>query len=156
MCKSCDNLNKSLSTRCYVAWVRKFLPKLHGKQRNWCWNYRGTAWFCLVLRIWSIFLFFANFLIHGFEFVSKLWDVEYCTIGGGGVTESCVWTLRGCANGSTLRGGAGVLVIFGGRIFLFWLHSKIGGNGSICKWGWDGIHWKMWLIWFIVFFVASP
>ena len=121
------------------------------KKKNWCWTCCGATWFGLVLRVWGIFLYFEIFLIHVFECGSKIGIVEGCILGGGVGDVSHVCTIRGCATGSTLRVGAGVLDIFGGRIFLFWIYGNIGGNSNICKWSWAVLLCKMWAIRLITF-----
>ena len=95
-------------------------------------------------------------LIHGFECGSKLGGVEGLYLGGCVGAESCVCTLIGCKTGCTLRDGAGVLMVFWCWIFAFWLCGSIGGNGKICKRGWDMLLCKMREIWLNAFFVASP
>ena len=65
----------------------------------------------------GFFLFFANLLIHGFECRYKLGYFEKFTLVGVVDDDSCVCALGGCANSFILGGGAGVLVVFGGRRF---------------------------------------
>ena len=66
----------------------------------------------MALRIWGVFLYILNILIHWFECVSNLGDVEGYSLGGGVGAESCVCTLGRCETGSTLGAGAGVMMIF--------------------------------------------
>ena len=82
-------------------------------------------------------------LIHGFECGSKLVDVDGFTLGGYVGADASVFTLGGCTAGSTLVSGAVGMVIFCGKIFLFWIFGNIAGNGKICKQGWTVLLCKM-------------
>ena len=95
-------------------------------------------------------------LIHGFGCGSKLEDVEGYSLGGGLGAYWYVFTLGGFETGPTLRVGTGMLVIFWSWILPIWVCGSSGGNGKICKRGWDVLFCKMWEIWLITFFVASP
>ena len=132
----------------------EIFPKLRREQRNQCWTFRGVTCVFLVLIIWGIFLYFVIFLIN--RIGSKLGGVEGCSIGGGVGSDSCVFTLRYCETGFTLGAVAGMMVISGGWIFSFWICGSIGGNSKTCMRGWAVLIFKMWAIWLIDFFVASP
>ena len=125
-------------------------------QRNLCWTCQGATCVFLVLGIWGDFKYFVNVLIHGFGSGSKMIDAEGFSLG------CCVgdywssFTLGFCKTGSTLRASTGMLGIFWSWRFSFWVYGSSGGKGIICKHGWDVIMWKVWEIWLITFFVASP
>ena len=146
MWKECGKLKRWLATRCCVAWVWKFCLKLRSNCLKRCWTYLGAACVFLDLGIWGDLKYFVFFLIHGFGCGSKLGDVEGCSIGGGVGANWSVCTLVGCENGSTLGYGTGMLEIFWSWIFSLWFYGSIGGNGKICKRGWDVVLCKMWEI----------
>ena len=112
--KVCINFNKWRATRWCAYWVRKLLPILHGKQRGWCWIWRGAPCFSLVGIIWDIFLLLYNFLIHGFENIFELGDGECFTFRSGVGAAIGVCTLWGCTTGASLRDGASRFAMIGG------------------------------------------
>ena len=76
-------------------------------------EFSGVPLVCfLVLIIWGIFLYILNLLIN--RIGSKLGDVEGISLGGVVGSDSCVCTLGGCKNGSTLGADADMLVISSG------------------------------------------
>ena len=83
MWQACVNLKIWLATRSWAAWVRKSFPTLRRDRRNRRWTWRNAACVFLVLRIWGVFLYILNILIHGFEYGFKMGNVEGCYLGGG-------------------------------------------------------------------------
>ena len=156
MWKECGKLKRWLATRCCAAWVRKFCLKLRGEQCNLCWTFRGAACFPLALGIWGDFKYFVIFLIHGFGFGSNMGGVEGFSLGGGVGSSWSSCTIGGWETSSNLKAGTDILGIFWSWKFSFWVCGSSGGNGKIYKRGWDVLLCKMWAIWFIAFFVASP
>ena len=118
MWKAFSNLNKWLAKRLCPDWEHIFYQNCAG-------NDVINVELAVVPLDFSYFLesevssYFENDLIQGFECEYKLGDVEGFNLGGGVGSDSCACTLGGCATGYTLVGGAGVLVIFGNRRFLF-------------------------------------
>ena len=156
MWKACGKLKVWLATSCCADWVQKFCLKLRGERRKRCWTCQGAAYVFLALGIWGDFKYFVNVVIHGFGFGSKLGDVEVCSLGGGMCVGWSSCTLEGYETGSTFGAVTGMLGIFWTWKFSLWVCGSSGGKGRFCKRVWDVLLCKMWAIWLIAFFVASP